>query len=538
MSANNFADAASCRGGNNRWAPLSYPSASIFASMPSRENGCDQSDPFAAARVANPFFPLHRDVLFAAMRDLLIIDGKIDYRTMEMISPSEWDSSNIAGDGSTATEAMNLDTHSNTTAHESQAIALSSDDEGKDDDCSSLKKKRRIQDTSVDSLPTLHEQKELHCSQNHPHIVPIAEHFDYARFWNAEALVSYAVDRAITHVADGHVPSNQLDNSHTTNPIQSTVPPTSKRKVSDAEDLSHDHVVNDLDFPSEILSLVRSNIMLLQTSPSGSALTKLTTQSGIEYYNSNTATNSEETDHAILSFLRHPKSQREQQQQGKLCQTRFVLPQLLEVSIDDECSLRAKAHRMILSMVNSIPGNDMNTPLRAFLGYKSTKSPCRDRIVEIISDVLFDVSHAMYAWIHTHDKLLRSQGKDGNDTVNCISMDLQIKASLFDERALKRIGGFEPESLLPLALGIRRCRLANISWEQYVITDEGRMAMNVHSNHQVGFLGEQNDGEENMYTSRRRKRHATGTIMVHNSLLELGKKRRGRRGKSVQSSRL
>jgi len=506
-----------------------------------------QSDPFAAARVGNPFFPLHRDVLFAAMRDLLIIDGKIDYRTMEMISPSEWDSSNIAGDGSTATEAMNLDTHSNTTAHESQAIALSSDDEGKDDDCSSLKKKWRIQDTSVDSLPTLHEQKGLHCSKNQPHIVPIAEHFDYARFWNAEALVSYAVDRAITHVADGHQPANQLDNSHTTSPRQSmeksstvgTVPPTSKRKVSDAEDLSHDHVVNDIDFPSEILSLVRSNIMLLQTSPSGSVLTKLTTQSGIEYYTSNTATNSdiEETDQAILSFLRHPKSQREQQQ-GKQCQTRFVLPQLLEVSIDDECSLRAKAHRMISSMVNSIPGNDMNTPLRAFLGYKSTKSPSRDRIVEIISDVLFDVSHAMYVWIHTHDKLLRSQGKNCDDTVICSIMDMQIKASLFDERALKRIGGFEPESLLPLALGIRRCRLANVSWEQYAITDEGRMAMQVHSNHQVGFLGEHNDGEENMYTSRRRKRHSTGTIIIHNSLFELGKKRRGRRGKSVQSSRL
>lgn len=536
---------ASSRGGNNRWAPLSYPSASIFASsLPSRDGGSDEakSTLLPTARVGNPLFPLHRDVLFATMRELLIIDGKIDHRSMQIISPVELESK--------AVDTMNLDACSN----EHHTTALSSDDdEGKVDTFSSLKK-RRIQDTSIDSLPILHEQKvvvlDQSQNQHQPHVVPITEHFDYTRFRNAEALVNCAVDRAYTHHTSAERPSDEHDTSHVTGAsIQTTEKPstvgschiTSKRKVSDAEDnMGHDHDDSNLDFPSEIVSLVRSNIMLLHTSPSGTALTKLmtTSYSSIEFLPFNATNCSEETDRAILSFLRHPKSQRDQQR-GNTGQTRLVLPQLLEVSIDDECKLRAKAFRMVSSMVNTFPGNDMNTSLRAFLGYKSSKSPTRDRIVEMISDLLFDVSHAMYAWIHTHETLLRSKGTDdiADDVKNCSSMDMQIKSSLFDERALKRIGGFEPESLLPLALGIRRCRLSNISWEQFAISNEGRNAMRVHSNQQVEVLGELNDGDE-LHTSRRRKRQPIGSSMISNSLLELGKKRRGRRGKSIQSNRL
>jgi hypothetical protein len=506
------------RGGNNRWAPLSYPSASIFSSPSSR----DEFEPLSAARVANPFFPLHRDVLFAAVRELFIIDGKIDFRNMEI---------------------TNLDTHSNIITNtpgsvqcENTTAALLSDDEGNVDEF--RLKKRRIQVTTTDSLPTLHEQK---CSQDQPHIVPNAEHFDYSRFRDAEALVSHVVDRAISHVTPGPGSSNEHDDTSPTTSIQTAKKSitvgshlTSKRKVSDAEDLDHDQEVN-LGFSTEILSLVRSNIMLLRKSASGTALTKLNTHHGNEFHHSN-ASNLDEIYHAMLNFLRYPKPQGDQKQ-GKICQTRFILPHFLDVSIDSEHSLRAKAQRMISSMVNSIPGNDMNTSLRAFLGYRSSKSPTRERIVGVVADVLFDVSHAMYAWIHTHDKLLRSQGKDIADAAikNYSSMDVQIKSSLFDDRALKRIGGFEPESLLPLSLGIRRCRLANVTWEQYAISNEGMRAMSVHhTSPQVEFLGEPNN-EEKMYPSRRRKRQSTGFIVVNNSLIEIGKKRRGRRGKSVQS---
>ncbi len=533
------------RGGNNRWAPLSYPSASIFLALSSS----DESEPFSAARVANPFFPLHRDVLFAAVRELFIIDGKFDYRSMEIISPSDLDNATMksettAGDhghGAAAVEAMHIDNHSSiiismqeSVQGENNTTALLSDDEGNFDEFAPSKK-RRIHKTSIDSIPTLHEQNGLNFSQDPPHIVPNVEHFDYTRFQNAEALVSYVVDRAISQVTPG--PFDEHDDTSPPPSIKTAEKSmtvgshlTSKRKVSDAEELDHDHDVH-LGFPTEIVSVVRSNIMLLQKSSSGTALTKLTTHSGIEFHHSN-ASNLEEINHAMLSFLRHPKPQGAQKQ-GNICRTRFVLPHFLEVSIDGERSLRAKAHRMISSMVNSIPGNDMNTSLHKFLGYRSTKSPTRERVVGVVSDVLFDVSHAMYAWIHTHEKLLRSRGNDIVDAAikNYSSMDVQIKSSLFDDRALKRIGGFEPESLLPLSLGIRRCRLANISWEQYAISNEGMRAMSAYNTTpQVGVLGEPND-EEKMYPSRQRKMQNTGCILVNNSLLEIGKKRRGRRGK-------
>ena len=131
------------------------------------------------------------------------------------------------------------------------------------------------------------------------------------------------------------------------------------------------------------------------------------------------------------------------------------------------------------------------------------------------------MSHALFAFIHTQEEMTRGMTSSEGvaNVINHKSMDKQIKTSLFDGRALKRIGGFEPSALLPLALGIHRCRQTKTSWEEYAMLEEGRMAMSVHSSTQVEVS---NHG-------RKRQR---GVIMVNSSLLELGKKRRGRRGKS------
>jgi hypothetical protein len=52
------------------------------------------------------------------------------------------------------------------------------------------------QDDCIDSLSTLHMNKELNCSQNQPHIVPTSEHLDFTLFQNVEALhdISYYFD--------------------------------------------------------------------------------------------------------------------------------------------------------------------------------------------------------------------------------------------------------------------------------------------------------------------------------------------------------
>jgi hypothetical protein len=142
----------------------------------------------------------------------------------------------------------------------------------------------------------------------------------------------------------------------------------------------------------------------------------------------------------------------------------------------------------------------------------------------------------MYAFIHTQEDMTRARSLLSMGVANEMNygnMDLQIKSSLFDDRALKRIGGFEPASLLPLALGIRRCCQTKTSWEEYARSEEGKMAMSVHSK-RGDFPGEQ-IGKEGISASHGRKRQG-GTLTINNPLLELGKKRRGRRGKSMFSS--
>jgi hypothetical protein len=456
-----------------RWAPLSYPSAVVFSSSNRDLGSGGERITSIATRVADPFFPLHRDVLLAAVREWLIIDWKIDHRTMGVVTT------------------------------------------------------RKVE---VDVIPvTVIDAKE---GQSRPHLVPNGVDnkecdINHTRFRNAEALVEYVVDRSRLVSAGA---SGENDDSFRTSSIATERPDSSasKRKVSDASDdskLIHDSYSN---FPPWIASLVRSNIRLLRTSPSGSKLARLTPQSGM-VFNPITPTNAEEIDHAIHSFLRHPRLQREQQQ-ANVRHITFALPRLLEASINDEGSLRARAREMISSIANSFCGNDANFfPLRAYLGYKSNKSPSGDRILGIISDILFDVSHAMYAFIHTQEGMIRAGVAN---VANRANLDMQIKSFLFDDRALKRIGGFEPESLLPLALGIRRCRETGTSWEEYAHSEEGMMAMGVHSKRDEFAVGELAEGE--IFASLGRKRRG-GSFSVNGSLLELGKKRRGRRGRSMCS---
>jgi len=390
----------------------------------------------------------------------------------------------------------------------------------------------------VDSLATPQAQVfEGNSSQPRPYDVvsnDLDKHekalpFDYFQFNSTEDFVDNAVNRALL----APVPSKECDNSQpfVTEKESSDPQPdaiTSARKVSDVDELDEAQC-NNSDFPLHMLSFVRSNIMMLQVSQSGSKLSKLVSQSDTNFGPIKLA-NAVSRDDAIMSFLRHPKLQR-QQQQGETNQTLLALPNLLNASIEDEYNLRVKAHQMLSSMVDHFD-NDLDASLRAFLGYKLLQFPSRDRILEIISDILFDVSHAMYAWIHTEEAFTRNRGKGDASKTNHLNIDMQIKASLFDDRALHRIGGFESTSLLPLALGIRRCRLTKTTWEKYALSKEGRMASSVHikQHHRPSRDDVHVRGEKSRSCPRKKQIRLT---TENKALLELGKNRRGRRVRSV-----
>lgn len=534
----------------NRWAPIGFPSASIFASRKCEGEG----RPFptnSGIRAADAFFPLHRDVLLAAARELLIIDGKIDPRTMKVVvqiveEEEETTTCNVSQNNESNSDkkrARSASPETNKAAGVAVPTLSDDDDEEKEASTSSLSKRQRLQNSSVDSMVELQKQKfEKSSARTQPHVVP-QQAFDYSQFDSAEELVEYVVDQVV--VSLGSASKEGRHTEPTTTPTSSSTEDetvTSKRKVSDVDDLE---AQDARPFPSCVVSLVRSNAMLFQSFASGApnSLTKLQNclpQSLLTEREKNifhsalssqvtmaellpTGTeNFEKTNDAIVEFLHRPQLHR-QRQQGNANKTLLVLPTLLEASVTDESYLREFAQDMITSMINSIPGNDFEVPLRVFLGYKSTKTPTRERLLDMLCGVLFDVSHAMHAWLQTEKDIMRKL-QVSKEAIDNKHMDEQIKNALFEQnhRAIKNIGGFDDSSLLPLALGIHRCREKSTTWREYAASPEGANAFCLHY---------ATAADESAIVRRRQN-----DIVGNAELFETGRKRRGRRGRSINAS--
>ena len=57
------------------WSPLVYPSTAVVLTSP-------PSPAVQEHGALNPYFPLNRDVILAAVRELLIVNGTIDKKTL------------------------------------------------------------------------------------------------------------------------------------------------------------------------------------------------------------------------------------------------------------------------------------------------------------------------------------------------------------------------------------------------------------------------------------------------------------------------
>ena len=148
---------------NSRWVPLSYPAAAIFASSKCGSDGAEQN---SASRIANLFFPLHRDVLIATIRELLIIDGKIDHRTMEIIQM-------CGGDHEGTHKIRGVDTkHTKMQRKEiSPTHVVPSSDEDERADIFQTFKKQRTKESSLEYVATLQVKDEEHSACHmHTHI--------------------------------------------------------------------------------------------------------------------------------------------------------------------------------------------------------------------------------------------------------------------------------------------------------------------------------------------------------------------------------
>ena len=512
---------------SNRWAPICYPSSSIFARTCATKNDNKRSTTNNGIRSADPFFPLHKDVVLAAMRELLIIDGKIDPRTMKVIIPAaeEKEASDMNQKKKRARSASATET--NKVADGALPTLSDDDEESEKAGTTSLGKRQRLQNSaSVDSILEL--QNQLDKKPSAVHVVPIPERrsFHYSQFDSAEELVEYIANKAAPILCSVSKSGGQVKPTQISTEEHSV---TSKRKVSDVDDSMETQHARAAAFPPCVVSLVRSNILIFETFSSGapnrltklqnfsSSLTdrtsKLPSQMTMTKSSPGGSAQFEKKNDAIIEFLHHPQVHR-QRQHGLTEKSLLVLPQLLEASVTDETQLREFAHKMVVAMI----GDDFEVPLRVFLGYKSTKTPSFERILDMACGVLFDVSHAMHAWLRTEKDMLRKL-LASKTKMSRKDMDEQIKNTLFEQnsRAINNIGGFDDSSLLTLALGIHRQK--QTTWAEYASSEEGKNAFG----HHYATVDEPNV----------RKRQ--NDIVGNSELFEAGRKRRGRRGRLMSS---
>jgi hypothetical protein len=157
--------------------------------------------------------------------------------------------------------------------------------------------------------------------------------------------------------------------------------------------------------------------------------------------------------------------------------------------------------------------------LRLFLGYKAT-AIARNRLICMLAGFLFDNSHAMFAWEQTEQEYLVRHDPNPAQAVVVVmtGLDAAIQKSLFDAKALAKIGGFQPSSLLPHAISIaRQRRRRKTTWEFFATTAKGKRMLDHHQKGEASVLlvGKRRRGQ------RLRHRHWLTSSLLWNEHYEV-----------------
>jgi hypothetical protein len=174
---------------------------------------------------------------------------------------------------------------------------------------------------------------------------------------------------------------------------------------------------------------------------------------------------------------------------GSLTVVRKDIPSLVEVSIASEATLRSLAYSFTRKLTESFD----DKTLRMFLGYKSSALK-RDRLLYVLSEYFFDVSHATFAWKQTEKELQAEETASATEDDSEL-LEKRILRTLFDHRALRKIGGFDASSLLPHALSISRLRLEGVTWEQFAETASGQILLQHHREEKSLTVGQRRRGQ-------------------------------------------
>ena len=485
------------------WAPLAYPLsafkvpiASGFEKSSSFRNDIQTLDPETISHVSlkkdvNPYFPLHKYVLFVLIRDLLFVDGGINPKTMELIKSKceedpqylrHWDpdwkqikqeheedlegkrevvlSDNI--DGTKSKKLKSDDTKLKTNVKKSTPSSHSETHKQEMADLRNSKSVTLVSNSEMNSnastvgqsLPRLKKKRRI----AQPIVVPSV----------SPCLSNSNVSNVSFEKSENNNKSN-LSKGNNQNQIREII----VIEGSDSED-------DDLPSCAEELTMkIVSRAVITDVS-------KHVCNAIIPNFIHSSSNGIHVKRSRLVSDADTLSNQNDRQTVSKGFTPDFTIPcscvqysakqQLLHVSIFHEEHLRSTAYNMTLRALESFSTRS----LRTLLNYRSNSIP-RQKMIQLLSTVLFNASHAMYAWDQTEAELIlerneiissRSMGR-----INQEELDDEIVKLLFNERDLRKIGGFKSSSILPTALLISRIAKRNMSWARFSETGYGRKVL-------------------------------------------------------------
>lgn len=427
---------------------MAYPASALFV---------DSSGPVRSAPSGelNPYFPLDKDVLRAAIRELLILDGSLDADTLtlkeDLVRFEATDTQIVNVVGVFPIYAFHLQPGKWKRLKEEVAPPIvetrdgvTTESEAEAESLHTSKRKPLV--CTADSKRRL--RRRIFDDKAKSGEIDIADDVKVPVYC-ASVLVDIILMRARWRDEQG---ACLLEPSESSTPRESLVSSSARyrplRKVSDVDKSSLS------DCPPVLLDI--------------------TEETGGE--------------HDISRFIDFVNSM----EKGIVTLVERDIPALLNVSIVFESSLRNAAYRMLHHLCSSFDSE----ALRLFLGYKSSALK-RERVLRILSDYLFDVSHAMFAWKQTETEILSERTNSTLRTLTsfCQEIDTVVRDSLFDERALKKIGGLDDASILRHAIEISRSERRSEPWETFAKTATGRRLLSHHRSGRACLVGQKRRGQ-------------------------------------------
>ena len=483
------------------WTPLAYPSSALY-----QYNNKNNTTTTTKKRIQmnhwelNPYFPLHKDVILAATRELLILDGSLDPKTLSVKSTEDDPPTTTTTTTTTemTTPVSTIDTDTSILLHDKESTTGI---KCKTNHCGKRKRNNiisHIENTKhVSFVDQFHRKKVKLDSQGGTKQQQQQQQEeevmgeDLAQFIVEKCIWDYHDDNEMGSNNNSDFPSvirlststdsneqhsascNNSNTTHTTNTATTGHDEDPFGKGSNMNSLRRPRKVSD-DFTFVSSYPLSSNI-----SPHLVVIAM-------------NMSNTNNDDITALDSIKKLVGDDIGNQEVFLLEQKNNLPRLLDVSIMTESHLR----KMAYIITERLTCHFDDKAKREFLGYKSA-SLKNDRIIHLISDFLFDVSHAMFAWDQTEAELYGTYtdniyNASGIDDQIAMIRDKKICDELFDERALRKIGGFDASSLLYHAVTMKRLRGKEESWAIFAKSALGKKMLrhhfDDHSRVQVGQL--------------------------------------------------